>query len=132
MSHPQMIKTPAGESMVILPLKEYEQLREAAEDFADVRAYDNARQRLAAGEDELVPARFGERILNGENPIRVWREYRGLSVKELGRRRAPRPAGRANISAAYLSQLESGSRQGSLTTMKALTAALGLDLNDLI
>lgn len=124
MSHPQMIKTPAGESMVILPLKEYEQLREAAEDFADVRAYDNARQRLAAGEDELVPARFGERILNGENPIRVWREYRGLSVKEL--------AGRANISAAYLSQLESGSRQGSLTTMKALTAALGLDLNDLI
>ena len=29
MSHPQMIKTPAGERMVILPLKEYEQLREA-------------------------------------------------------------------------------------------------------
>ena len=26
MSHPQMIKTPAGERMVILPLKEYEQL----------------------------------------------------------------------------------------------------------
>ena len=123
MSHPQMIKTPAGERMVILPLKEYEQLREAAEDFADVRACDKARQRLAAGEDELVPARFGERILNGENPVRVWREYRGLSVKEL--------AGRANISAAYLSQLESGSRQGSLTTMKALTAALGLDLDDL-
>ena len=124
MSHPQMIKTPAGEHMVILPLKEYEQLREAAEDFADVQAYDKARQRLAAGEDELVPAKFGERILNGENPVRVWREYRGLSVKEL--------AGRANISAAYLSQLESGSRQGSLTTMKALTAALGLILDDLI
>lgn len=92
--------------------------------LADVQAYDKAKQRLAEGGDELIPARFGDRILDGENPVRVWREYRGLSVKEL--------AGRADISAAYLSQIEGGSREGSLSTMKALAAALSLEPGDLL
>ncbi len=73
------------------------------------------KQGLAAGTDELIPADFGDRILDGESPVRVWREYRGLSVKQL--------AAGAQISAAYLSQIEGGSRNGSLSTMKALASA---------
>lgn len=119
----QMIESPGGERMVVLPLKEYEQLTKAAEDLADVQAYDAARRRLAAGEEELIPATYANRILDGDNSVRVWREYRGLSVKEL--------AERAGISAAYLSQLERGNRQGTLTTMKALAVALSLALDDL-
>ncbi|MFQ5535481.1 MAG: helix-turn-helix domain-containing protein [Sphingomonadales bacterium] len=124
MPHPQYIETPGGEQMVILPRKEYEQLCEAAEDADDVRAYDEAKRRLAAGEDEMVPGEFADRILDGENPVRVWREYRGLSVKEL--------AEKAEISAAYLSQIEGGAREGSVSTMKALATALNLDLDDLV
>ncbi len=124
MSHPQIIDTPGGERMVVLPLSEYEQLCAAAEDLMDVQAYDKAKQRLAAGEDEMVPAAFADRILDGENKVRVWREYRTLSVKEL--------AERAEISAAYLSQIENGDREGSVSTMKALAAALSLDLDDLV
>lgn len=105
MTHPQMIKTPTGEEL------------------ADIRAYDRAIERLAKGQDEMVPSEFADRILEGENAVRVWREYRKLSVKEL--------AGRANISASYLSQIEGGSRAGSLPTMKALARALHLDLDDL-
>ena len=71
----------------------------------------------------LIPVAHANRILDGDNSVRVWRQYRGLSVKDL--------AERAGISAAYLSQLEGGSRQGTLTTMKALAAALSLDLDDL-
>ncbi len=119
----QVIESPGGERMVVLPLKEYEQLTKAAEDLADVQAYDAARRRLATGEEELIPASYANRILDGDNSVRVWREYRGLSVKEL--------AERAGISAAYLSQLERGNRQGTLTTMKALAVALSLDLDDL-
>jgi len=44
--------------MAVIPLAEYERLVEAAEDSADVRAYDEAKRRLAAGEDELIPAEF--------------------------------------------------------------------------
>ena len=119
----QMIDTPGGERMVVLPLKDYERLCAAAEDLADMRDYDRAKQGLAAGTDELIPADFGDRILDGESPVRVWREYRGLSVKQL--------AASAQISAAYLSQIEGGSRNGSLSTMKALAKCLSLDVDDL-
>ena len=124
MAHPQYIETPGGEQMVLLPRKEYEQLCEAAEDTADVLAFDEARRRLAVGEEEMIPAEFADRILDGENPIRVWREYRHLSVKNL--------AEKAEISASYLSQIEGGVREGSISTMKALATALSLDLDDLI
>jgi ribosome-binding protein aMBF1 (putative translation factor) len=92
--------------------------------LADEELYDRAKRRLAAGEDELIPAAFANRIIDGENPVRVWREFRELSVKDL--------AAKAGISAAYLSQIEGGNREGSVATMKALATALGLDLDDLV
>lgn len=66
----------------------------AGDESADVRAYDAAKRRLATGEDELIPATFADRLLDGENPVRVWREYRGLSIREL--------AGKVGMTAAYL------------------------------
>ena len=123
MSDPQIISTPAGEQMAVLPLEEYRHLLRSAEELTDIRAYDRAIERLAKGQDEMIPAEFAHRILEGESAVRVWREYRGLSVKEL--------AHQADISASYLSQIEGGSRAGSLLTMKALAQALNLDIDDL-
>ena len=123
MTDPQIISTPAGEQMAVLPLEEYRHLLRSAEELTDIRAYDKAIERLARGQDEMIPSTFADRILDGERAVRVWREYRNLSVKELARR--------ANISASYLSQIEGGSRAGSLPTMKALAQALNLELTDL-
>ena len=105
MTHPQMINTPTDEELV------------------DIRAYDQAIEQRAKGQDEMIPSEFADRILEGESAVRVWREYRKLSVQEL--------AGQANISASCLSQIESGSRSGTVPTMKALALALHLDLDDL-
>jgi len=124
MPHQQFIDTPGGERMVVLPLKEYEKLCKAAEDLADIQAFDEVKHNLENGQDELIPAEFADRILDGENPVRVWREFRCMSIKKL--------AEKAKISAAYLSQIEGGSREGSLTTMKALAKALSLALDDLV
>lgn len=52
----QIITTPSGERMVVLPEAEFLAMQEAAEDAADIRACDEAKRQLAAGEDELVPA----------------------------------------------------------------------------
>lgn len=90
----------------------------------DVRAYDAAKRRLASGEDELVPAAIAHRLLDGENPVRVWREHRGMSARAL--------AERAGISAAYLSQIEAGRRDGSFDTMRKIASALGVALDDLV
>lgn len=105
MNDPQIIMTPAGEEL------------------ADIRVYDRSTEHIAKGQDEMVPAEFANRILDGESAVRVWREYRKLSVKEL--------AGMAGISTPYLSQIEGGIRAGSLPTMKALAEALRLDLDEL-
>ena len=67
----------------------------AAEQFDDLRLYDAAKRRLAAADDEAVPAEFAKRLIVGENPVRVWREIRGLAAKELARR--------SGIKAPYLS-----------------------------
>ncbi len=123
MTNPQIIKTPAGEQMAVLPLEEYKRLLHSAEELVDVGDYDKAMEQLAIGQDEMIPAEYADRILDGESAVRVWREYRELNVKELARR--------ANISASYLSQIEGGARAGSLPTIKALATALRLDLDDL-
>jgi DNA-binding XRE family transcriptional regulator len=124
MNKATIITTPNGERMAVIPLDEYERLVEAAEDVADVRAYDEAKRRLAAGENELLASGMVNRILDGENALRVWREHRGLTVKQL--------ADRAGISAPFVSQMESGRREGSVETMRRIAAALKVSLDDLI
>jgi DNA-binding Xre family transcriptional regulator len=119
----QIIETPQGERLAVLPMAEYERLQEAAEMLEDVRAYDEAKRRLEAGEDELLPHEFVVRMVEGESPIRVWRDYRGLKVRKL--------AEAAGISAPYLSQIESGEREGSFDTMRRIAEALKVSLDDL-
>jgi transcriptional regulator with XRE-family HTH domain len=63
-------------------------------------------------------------ILDGANPIRVWREHRGLSQQQL--------AETAGISKPYLSQLEAGKREASQRVIRRLAKALRVDLDDLI
>lgn len=123
MDKPQIIETPQGERLAVLPLAEYERLQEAAEMLEDVSAYDEAKRRLAAGTEELVPQEIANRLLDGESPIRVWREHRGLSGRAL--------AEAAGVSAPYLSQLEGGRREGSFDTMRRIAETLKISLDDL-
>ena len=123
MDKAQIIKTPQGERLAVLPLAEYERLQEAAEMLEDVSAYDEAKRRLAAGTEELVPQEIANRLLDGESPIRVWREYRGLSGRAL--------AEAAGVSAPYLSQIEGGRREGSFDTMRRIAETLKISLDDL-
>ncbi|WP_342363059.1 helix-turn-helix transcriptional regulator [Terrarubrum flagellatum] len=109
--------------MAILPLADYERLVEAAEEAVDVRAYDSAKRRLASGEEELLPAAFADRIIDGEPAIKVWREYRKMSARAL--------AAEIGVSAPFLSQIENGQREGSFETMKKIAAALNVALDDL-
>ena len=116
----QKIVTPGGETLVVVPLAEYEALVDAA----DVAAADRIMAEVAEGRDELVPEAIVDRLLNGENRIRVWREHRGLSAAEL--------AAQVGISPAYLSELESGKKAGGIATLRRLADALRIDLDDLV
>jgi DNA-binding XRE family transcriptional regulator len=122
MSRPKIITTPSGDRMVI-PFEEYERLIEAAEDAADARAADEIKRRLATGEEELIPAEIVDRMIDGENRLRVWREYRGMSARQL--------AEATGLAAPYISQLETGKREGTIVTFKKIAAALRVDIDDI-
>ncbi|MBW8283948.1 MAG: helix-turn-helix transcriptional regulator [Rhizobium sp.] len=118
--------TPNGEEMVVLSRKDYEALLQRldrVEDLEDSLAIADFEKKRAAGQEELIPSEFVDRMIDGESPVRVWREYRGLSAKDL--------AAKAGISTAYLSEIETGKKDGSVSALKSIADALKLDLDDL-
>jgi hypothetical protein len=108
---------------VLLRRSDYEALLRNAEDAADAARLREIEARVGAGEDEYVPVEVTRRLSAGEVPVRVWRQHRGLSARAL--------AGRAGISAAYLSQIETGRKPGSFDAMAKFARALDVDLEDL-
>lgn len=120
----QVITTPGGERLVVLPEAEFLAMREALEDREDAEAVRAFERKLASGDEELIPAEFADRILDGENKVRVWRSYRGLSARDL--------AAAAGLSAPYVSEIESGKKEGSLSAMKKIAEALRVDLDDIV
>lgn len=113
-----------GQAYVALTRGRYEQLVELVEDAADAAAVERFKERLASGEEELLPSEMVDRMLAGENLVRVWREHRGLTVSAL--------AEKAGIAQPYLSQIETGKREGTLQTMKKIADALRVTLDDLV
>lgn len=117
-------KTPNGEDMIVLSKSDYEMLLERAELAEDIAAVDAYRRKLAAGEEEAIPEEFANRLIDGENPVRVYRELRGLSAREL--------AEKTGISAAFLSEIENGKKEGGVSTLKKIAQALGVIIDDLV
>ena len=121
--HAQTITSPSGERLVVISEAEYIRLVECAEDASDRQAVDTFRHRLATGDEELIPADVVDRLLDGDNRIKVWREHRGITSAAL--------ADAAGITQPFLSQVETGKRVGTLETLQNIAAALGISIQDL-
>jgi len=111
-------------AFAVLPYDEYTALIERVELLQDLHDCQDFEERLARGEEELIPGDVVERLVEGENPVRVWREHRGLTQEELG--------ARTGLSGPYLSQIESGKREGTVKVFAALAKALDVDIDDLV
>ena len=120
----QIIERNGKPEWAIIPYEEYERIREALDDAEDIRAIESFYETLQNGEEELLPAEFVDRILDGESPFRVWREHRGMTLQELG--------DRCGVSNAAISQVETGKRSPSVELLKKLAAELGVAADDLI
>lgn len=120
----QVIIAPSGERMVVLPEADYLALVERLEDAEDIASANAVLDRIARGEEELIPSAVVERLLSGVNPITVWREHRGMTISAL--------AEKAELSQSYLSQIEAGRREGRVAVLSKLARALSVDLDDLV
>ena len=101
---------------------EYKRFIEQSEMAQDVRDYDEAMRRIASGE-EMVPGEVVDALLEGQNPLRVWREYRGYTLQAL--------AERCGVSRQMLSMVENGKARPSADLLARLSNALGCDMDDL-
>ncbi len=93
---------------------------EQAEDAEDRRAAEAARKR----DGEYFPSEMVDRLLDGDNPNKVWREHRGMTQEAL--------ATAGGVTKGFISHLESGKKEASVKTLKAIARALDCDLDDLV
>jgi Helix-turn-helix len=111
-------KTPRGE-VAILPRKDYELLVAKAsvadEDAGTARIVARARKEIASGAP-LLPKDIVDRIANGENPIRVLREWRDITQMYL--------SFKTDLSQGHISDIENGRRTGTAAALRLIAKVL--------
>jgi predicted transcriptional regulator len=91
--------------------------------ISEVRGLSRARKEIAAGAP-LIPKTIVDRIANGENVLRVLREWREMTQLYL--------SSKTDIGQGYISDLESGRRKGTTTALKKIAVALNVPLDLLV
>jgi hypothetical protein len=119
-------KTARGE-FAILPRKEYEALAakaaEADEDAGTARIVARARKEIAAG-TPLLPKEVVDRLANGENPVRVLREWRDKPQEYV--------SFKTGLSQGYISDVETGRRNGTAAALRLIADVLKVPLDLLV
>ncbi len=127
-SNVQFIRTPGGDDLAVMPRSEYDRLVELAaetqEDAGASRIVRNSLRALKEGREVVLPKTVADRLANGENAVRVIREWRDLIQGEL--------AVAVGISQNYLSEIETGRRKGPAELQKKLARKLGVPLDLLV
>ena len=106
--------------MITITREEYDRLREAAEDLADLQAYDRA---IAEG-GESIPAAAVKRMIDGESPLRVYRELRDLTQTALSEA--------SGVNRVQIADIEARRSKGSIDTIRKLADALKVTIDDLV
>lgn len=94
-----------GKPFVLVPMHEYRRLTGGSQ-VMDSALPDSVLDRIACGT---------------EHPVKILRKYRGLTQMDL--------ASAAQISRPYLAEIETGKKAGSIAALKALAAALTVNID---
>jgi hypothetical protein len=116
-------KTARGE-VAILPRKDYEALvakaAEADEDKGTARLVALGRDAVAAGA-LLLPKEVVDRLAKGDNPVRVLREWRDKPQEYI--------SFKTGLSQGYISDLETGRRNGTTAALRLIADVLKVPLD---
>jgi len=120
----QIIEKNGRPEWAVIPYAEYTRLYQVLEDAEDVKAIEAYLSAVAEGTEIPVPGAVTLAVLKGKTTIRAWREYRGLTMRELARRIGMTPA--------YLSQIETDKRNPTVDTLRRIADELEIDIDQLI
>lgn len=120
----QIIENKSGNpAYAVVPWDEYRTMVDRLEELEDIVDADKAMADIADG-GETYPTELVERLVRGDNPVRVWREYRGMTTAAL--------AAAAGVTSSAISQIEGGKRGLSVELLKRLAVVLRVDMDDLV
>lgn len=109
---------------IALPKNEYKLFQQFQEDIEDIISIKLSQERIKKGEDEVIPWEISKRICTDESLVKIWREYRGLTPKELNKQ--------TGISLSVISKLENNKQELDIVKLKALSKALCVEYDDLL
>ena len=119
---PQIIKTPAGDELVVLPRSDYDALihalAEAEEELADIATAERAHAEMAANPVPNLPAEVCAHMLKGNNRLSSIMLWRSLDAKQL--------ADRTGISESELKRV--ASREQAMQSADVPAVARALDV----
>ena len=119
---PTVLPTKGKPEYAILRWDDYQALLSAAsEDAIDGAILDSLPEHDGKA---LLPGEMVRRIIDGESPIAVWCEHRGI-----------RPSGLAKqigVSPGYISDIIAGKKPGSVDVLKKIATALGVTIDDIL
>jgi DNA-binding XRE family transcriptional regulator len=119
----QIIEHNGTPEYAIIPFDEWEKIISRMEEMEDIRDARNISAAIAAGE-ETFPADFVKRLSSGESRLKVWREYRKLTLAKLAKT--------CGVSIPAISQIENNKRTPSVDLLVKLSKALSCDMEDLV
>jgi len=120
----QILSRDGRPAFAVLPIEEYRRLVDLAEDVRDAAVLADFARELAFGREETFPAEVADRLLAGENPVRVLRGHRGLTLQQV--------ADACGVTNSHISQIERGRRSMSAALLKKMAAVFGVDADVLL
>jgi DNA-binding XRE family transcriptional regulator len=126
---PVMTKTPKGEDIVILSLKEYQTLTRGdrdgdGEDSRDAAIAQRALSCLQSGEEETLSSKEVAELLKAKSPLAFWRKKRDLSQNDI--------AAKVGVAQGYISEIEAGKKTGDVAVLKRIAETLNILVDDLV
>jgi hypothetical protein len=113
----QVITSPSGEELVVLPRDDYE-------DLVDALAMHRIDAAFADGREELLSAEEASALVATAAPLAFWRKNGGKTQLQL--------AGETGVFRNFLSNLERGAAKGGVTFYSKLARCLDVRIADLL
>ena len=99
---------------------EYEALLSAREELEDIAAV----EKHMANPQEGMPSIFVKRLIDGENPLAIFREWRGYNQSSLAKA--------SGVNRTQIADIEAGRSKPSIDTLKKLADTLDVEMGDLV
>ncbi|EDN67193.1 gp80 [Beggiatoa sp. PS] len=119
----QFIEKQGKPEWAVIPYEMYQSFIENSEMLQDIEDYDKAKQLIEAGEP-LIPAEVTFQIIDGENPIKVWRQYYHKNIEQF--------ATETGLNKDELLQIESDLSLATKEQLAIIAKTLNLSVDDIV